>query len=83
MDPAPGAWTTLGGDEIKLFSPRVVASAASDSQPGSLSASEHQLIVMCGDGELVVGEVQPTGRRRMTAGDWYRGGSSTHRARFE
>jgi methionyl-tRNA formyltransferase len=33
------------------------------------------LVVACGEGALSIGAVQPAGKRRMTAGEWLRGGA--------
>jgi methionyl-tRNA formyltransferase len=72
MDPAPGAWTTFAGGDVKLFSPSVVAGEPS-GPPGRFGEGERELRIACGDGAVLIETVQPAGRRRMTAGDWLRG----------
>jgi methionyl-tRNA formyltransferase len=74
--PAPGAWTTLEGAELKL-GPVVPAGAPEDDLP-ALSAGELLVrgqAVFAGTGTRPVrlGSVQPQGKRAMPAGDWARG----------
>jgi methionyl-tRNA formyltransferase len=75
FQPWPGAWTTLG--EKKLAVHRMLPTevrGARARQPGEVLAEQGTLFAACGDGtwlELV--EVQPEGKRRMTAGEFLRG----------
>jgi methionyl-tRNA formyltransferase len=65
MDPWPGATTTLGGEALKLFQPRVIAG---DGRPGEvLGSDERGLRVACGDGAVAIGEIQAAGRKRLPA----------------
>lgn len=86
MDEAPGAWTTLDGEPIKLFRPTVVdivgpagRSGAAEAggrgipAPGTVLSVEDALVVATGDGALAVREVHAPGGRRMAATDWVRG----------
>lgn len=71
-EPRPGAWTTVGGADVKLFSARRVPEAT--GTPGAvLGTDQHGLVVACGEGAVSIGEVQPAGRRRMPAVEWHRG----------
>jgi len=70
LDPKPGAWTTLDGQEVKLFRAGLAKRAG---KPGTVLETGDRLLVAAGDGAVVVGEVQPTGKSRMTAADWIRG----------
>lgn len=81
MDPRPGAWSTIAGQEMKLFGPRVVKAAP--GLPGSILDTNHHLVVACTDGALEIAEVQPAGKRRMTSLDWIRGSGTAPGARFE
>jgi methionyl-tRNA formyltransferase len=81
MDGGPGAWTLLRGAPLKLFSPELVAGGDTesvDAVPGTLLDADPataRLVVACGGSTaLRIGEVQPPGKRRMTAGEWLRGG---------
>jgi len=71
-DPSPGAWTTLGGADVKLFGARRLVDAS--GQPGELlGAGEDGMVIACGTGAALISEVQPAGKRRMAAIAWQRG----------
>jgi methionyl-tRNA formyltransferase len=73
-DPWPGGWTTLDGDPLQCFSPRVGDGVIeSGVAPGTILAAEAGLRVATGDGFIELGEVRPAGKRRMAASDWVRG----------
>lgn len=82
MDPAPGAWTALDGQPIKLFEPAVAESEQSPS-PGAFNRSKDALVIGCGSGSIRVATVQPAARRRMAAGDWLRGRGESQGRAFE
>jgi methionyl-tRNA formyltransferase len=69
-DPAPGAWTLLGGEPVKLFGGAPVEGTG---EPGAVLASGNALRIATGAGALEVREVQPAGKRRMPSQDWVRG----------
>jgi methionyl-tRNA formyltransferase len=76
LDAVPGAWTTLDGEVLKVYRPKVAAEGVGD--PGTVldvepSHAEEGLLVACGDGAVWIREVKPAGKRRMTAADWLRG----------
>lgn len=80
FDPEPGAWSRLeqGGD-LKLFGARPVAA---EGAAGVVLATTPELVVGCGDGAVAIEEVQPAGRRRMTAEAWARGRGAEVGRRF-
>ena len=80
FDPAPGAWTTLAGSQVKLFGGRSVPGAGC---PGDVIAAGRSLVVACGEGALEVLEAQPAGRTRITVDAWVRGRGIGVGARFE
>ena len=82
--PAPGAWTTLGGERVKLF-PLTPLPGAADVPPGRIVLDKRGMTVGTGSGHVVrLGDVQPQGRKRMSAADWARGLRLTSDdARFE
>ena len=77
FDPRPGAFTTLHGAEVKLFGARVVADLpdeAPSGAPGTVLTLGDAMLVACGGaGAVRILEVQPAGKRRLTAADWARG----------
>ncbi|MBR7838246.1 methionyl-tRNA formyltransferase [Actinospica durhamensis] len=71
--PAPGAWTTLGDERVKLF-PLTPLPGATDVEPGRVVVDKRGVVVGTGSGHTVrLGDVQPQGRKRMNAADWARG----------
>jgi methionyl-tRNA formyltransferase len=73
FDPVPGAWSTLDGLEVKLFGARAVPGAG---PCGAMISTEPELVIGTGDGAVAIAEVQPAGRRRMSAREWCRGRSA-------
>lgn len=84
MDDNPGAWSTLGGAPIKLFRARPRPDDGAGS-PGEVMKADvaDGLLVATGAGMVELGEVQPPGKRRMSAIDWIRGRGVAERDRFE
>ena len=72
MDDVPGAWTPHGKrGPVKLFRPQV---SGGTGEPGTvLDAGAEGVMVACGEGAVLVREVQPPGKRRMAAAEWVRG----------
>ncbi|MEX2532012.1 MAG: methionyl-tRNA formyltransferase [Gemmatimonadota bacterium] len=85
MDLVPGAWSLLGDEPIKLFSPTVVDRASDTPPPGTFlpPGPGDELVVATGHGGAVrIGEVQPPGKRRMESAAWLRGRSAEGGLRF-
>ena len=72
-DPKPGAFTTLGGVDVKLFGPRHDPAGAEIARAGTVVDTRQKVIVACGDGLLAIQDVQPAGKSRMRSADWARG----------
>jgi len=70
--PAPGAWTSLP-DGSRLGLGPVRPSEDSHLAPGELEVRKDAVLVGTGGGAVVLGEVQPVGKRAMAAADWARG----------
>lgn len=72
-DPRPGAWTTLRGNDLKLFGARLAA-PDDEAAPGVVQSIDLTgMIVTCGTGAVRVLNIQPAGKRRITPADWSRG----------
>lgn len=84
-DPRPGAFTTLGGSgaEVKLFGARLAPRPHSASPGQVLSVGDDGLVVACGEGAVRLLQVQPAGKRRITAAEWLRGRGIATGQRFE
>jgi methionyl-tRNA formyltransferase len=75
VDPWPGATTTLGGESLKLFAPRVVEAASvavtwGQEPPGLIrDVTADGLLVSCANEEQLIAfaEIQFPGKRRMPA----------------
>jgi methionyl-tRNA formyltransferase len=72
VSPWPGAFTTLGGKTLKVHRAHVVPVAGA---PGEIltASAKSGLVVACGEGALVLDEVQPEGKRRMSTADYLAG----------
>ena len=71
--PAPGAWTTLGEQRVKIGPPTIAADKT--LAPGRIQVSKHEIRVGTATTDLVLGEVQAVGKKSMAAPDWARGTS--------
>jgi methionyl-tRNA formyltransferase len=73
LDPWPGAYTLLAGEQLKLARTRP-DDAAHGAVPGTVSGVDsYGLCIACGTGVLSVGELQLPGRKRLPAADFLRG----------
>jgi methionyl-tRNA formyltransferase len=70
FDPEPGAWATLGDQEVKLFGGRAVNAGG---ERGTVLAAGETLQIATLVGAVEVAEVQPAGKKRMPVGAWTRG----------
>jgi len=75
FDPAPGAWTTCGGDILKIWGAQVDPAHATHGQtPGTVLAADGVgIMVACGDGALVLQILQRAGGKRLPVADFLRG----------
>ena len=70
--PAPGAWTTLRDERLKLGPVRPVANAAALA-PGELLVERTQVLVGTATTPVILGEIRAAGKKPMPASDWARG----------
>jgi methionyl-tRNA formyltransferase len=73
MHPWPGAYTTLGGETLKLFAPLAVSPPRADCAPGTVLAAKDTLVVATADGAVSFSEVQAPNKRRMLVSELVRG----------
>ncbi|MUK00736.1 methionyl-tRNA formyltransferase [Vibrio cholerae] len=76
MTPEPGAWTTIDGQRLKLGPVALPSETADGPAPGRVRVVERQVRVGTGRGEIVLGSVQPAGKKMMDALDWARGAAT-------
>ena len=77
--PAPGAWTTLCGERLKINSASLTGN---ELPPGTLEVTKRFVRVGTATVSLELGRVQPQGKRPMPAADWARGTSFDERPRL-
>jgi methionyl-tRNA formyltransferase len=70
-DPAPGAWSTFGGERIKVGPVRLTD--REPLPPGVLEVTKSAVVVGTATGPVQLGEVKPFGKKQMPAADWARG----------
>lgn len=70
VTPAPGAWTTIGELRVKI----APTTPSEDTlAPGEISVRKSGVHIGTGTTAVVLGEVQPQGKKLMKALDWARG----------
>ena len=70
-DPKPGAFTKTPKGDVKLFGPKVMDGIK--GEPGEVLKIMGELVIACGLDALRIAEVQPAGKKRMSAHEWARG----------
>jgi methionyl-tRNA formyltransferase len=70
LSPEIGAYTPVGGIRIKVWKAHVAEGSAA---PGTFQIEGDRLLAGCGTGRLELVELQPEGKRRMTAAEFIRG----------
>jgi methionyl-tRNA formyltransferase len=78
--PAPGAWTTFRGERLKIKP--VTLDPAITLEPGVLHGTKDGVRVGTGSHAVVLGDVQPQGKKAMPAADWARGVRIEHDERL-
>jgi methionyl-tRNA formyltransferase len=72
VTPDPGAWSLVGNVRVKI-GPVTVDSAAGPLEPGRLQVTRHGVRVGTGSQPVLLGQVQPPGKKPMPAANWARG----------
>ncbi len=79
--PNPGAWSEFRGQRLKL-GPVRIAAAQQRLAPGEIAADKHGVLVGTATEPVALGEVQPQGKRLMSAVEWARGIRSGNEEKF-
>ena len=67
-NPAPGAWTTFNGKELKVYD---IASFDGAGEPGVvLSINENGTTIQGNGGRIILKRVRPAGSEKMTSQEW-------------
>jgi methionyl-tRNA formyltransferase len=72
VTPNPGAWTMLGDMRIKL-GPVTIEESGAPLEPGRIEVERSLLRVGTGSDPILLGQIQPPGKKTMAAADWARG----------
>ena len=72
LSPAPAAWTTFDGRQVKVFRSRALPEHSTNG-PGIIMASSPQLLIGCGEGAIEILELQMEGRKLLSADEFVRG----------
>lgn len=72
VTPNPGAWTMIGDARVKL-GPVTVDEAADPLGPGLIRVERSGVRVGTGSAPVLLGQLQPPGKKPMNAADWARG----------
>jgi len=67
----PSAFSNLNDKELKIH--RVRLNSTKELMPGQIVKRARQILVGTGGGDLELLEVQPSGKQRMSAFDWFNG----------
>ena len=73
-DPAPGAWTTCGGQALQIFSATPLPAQGPAGIGGAMgevvAVSDGGFTVVCADGRIQVTRVRQAGGGKLAAGEW-------------
>ena len=85
MSPWPGAHSQLKSQLVKVHKSHVVSAPSKRGEPGEVVAVDklEGIVVACGDGAIALTELQPEGKRRMSASDLLAGRFVSVGDRFE
>ena len=72
VTPNPGAWTMIGDLRVKL-GPVTVDDTANALAPGVIRVERNGVRIGTGSQPVLLGQIQPPGKKLMNAADWARG----------
>jgi methionyl-tRNA formyltransferase len=73
VTPNPGAWTMIGDLRVKVGPVTLADDAPKELEPGEIRVDKKNLYIGTGSDAVVLGTVQPPGKKPMSAADWARG----------
>ena len=72
VTPNPGAWTMIGGLRVKV-GPVTIEESSNSLAPGAIRIEKKGVHVGTGSHPVLLGQIQPPGKKAMNAADWARG----------
>lgn len=89
LNPWPGAYTTFRGENLKVWKSKTLKEALTPRSPFEtaevgevLESTQEGLLVKTGEGNLLITEVQPAGKKAMSAHDFFLGRHAQAGERF-
>lgn len=82
LDPAPGAYTFLGEQNLKIWRAEPIETDIAGEPGEVIGFSKGDLIIGTGEGSVLVKELQLPGGRRLSAADYLRGHKNTLPKKF-
>lgn len=73
LHPWPVAYTSFNGANMKIWWSEKTTSSAQGQAGEVIELTEDAILVQTGDGVLAITEIQPAGKKRMTAKDYLKG----------
>jgi methionyl-tRNA formyltransferase len=73
VTPNPGAWTMIGDLRVKLGPVTLDDSAPNNLAPGEIRIDRKSVHIGTGSQPVLLGQIQPPGKKLMNAADWARG----------
>lgn len=83
LEARPGTWTTHRGERMAIHSITESLLPNSLKEAGEIALVEGALLVRCQDSTLQIAQLTPSGKKRMSGGDFARGARLTAGERFE
>src|SRR3984957_21284985 len=85
-NPAPGAWTTLDGKQVKIFDAKPLPAKDPKGIAGKVGeiavVEADGFTVVCADGRFKVTRVQPADGKKIDAGEWAKSANLQIKTRF-
>ncbi|OGQ33997.1 MAG: methionyl-tRNA formyltransferase [Deltaproteobacteria bacterium RIFCSPHIGHO2_12_FULL_43_9] len=82
LDPAPGAFSTIRGHRIKIFSSRLIKSCGTGTPGNIIDIKKDGILIQAGEGIIKIAEVQPANKKRMSAVEFVNGARISKGHRF-
>jgi methionyl-tRNA formyltransferase len=82
VTPNPGAWTMIGDLRVKL-GPVTVEDTPDSLAPGAIRVERKGVHIGTGSQPVLLGQIQPPGKKPMNAADWARGAHLDESARAQ
>jgi methionyl-tRNA formyltransferase len=83
MEPWPRAWTVLEGQRVSLHRVAYVEGDVSNAEPGDIIRDENRVLVATSQGMIGLQQIQPAGKKIVSADGWYRGLKKPDSLRFD